>query len=413
MKDSIIFHVDVNSAFLSWVAVKRLQDGETVDLRTIPSAVGGDVMKRHGIITAKSIPAKAYGVTTGEPVVTALKKCPDLVLVQGDFRLYRKMSRAFMDICREFSPVIEPFSIDECFMDMTHAIPERDGKKAVETAERLKERIRNELSFTVNIGISENKLLAKMASDFTKPDRVHTLWTDEVPEKMWPLPVGDLLFVGKSSAEVLKKLGIRTIGELAKTPDSVLKAHLGEKAAASMKRSANGIGSKTVTDVQAEAKGYGNSTTLPFDITAPEEAYPVLLKLSESVAERMRKDSVKASVVTVHIRSNDFNNRSRQKKLDLHISSGELIYRGARSLFDSLWDKKTPLRLLGVSCGGLSDGKNEQMNLFGEEERSRQEKLDRMLDEIRRRHGKEAVVRGRFLEAEDRKGSLAHDFTDD
>ena len=403
MKQEIVFHVDVNSAFLSWEAVHRLQEGDTLDLRTIPSAVGGDVKSRHGIITAKSIPAKAYGVATGEPVTQALKKCPNLVLVPPTKGLYSRCSHLFMDICREFSPVVEPFSIDECFLDMTQVVPGRDETEAVRIANELRERIRDELGFTVNIGISENKLLAKMASDFKKPDRTHTLWTSEIPKKLWPLAVGDLLFVGKSTVERLHTLGIRTIGELAEMPEAVLTAHFGEKGGKSLHRSANGIDHSRVTDIRAEAKGYGNSTTLPYDFTDAEEAYPVLLKLAESVCSRMRKDDVKAGLVTVAYRSSGFNNYSHQKKLDYHTDATDLIYREAVQLFDALWDGKTPIRLLGLSCGNLSDGKNEQMNLFGEEDREKHEKLDRMLDSIRERFGKDAVMRTRELKYPDRK----------
>jgi len=394
MPDRIIFHADVNSAFLSWEAVFRLQRGETLDLRTVPSAVGGDVKSRHGIITARSIPAKAYGITTAEPVVSALRKCPDLILVPSTPGLYSRCSADFLNICRDVCPCVEQFSVDECFLDMSSVIPGRDPEEAVKAAHLLKDRIRDELGFTVNVGISENKLLAKMASDFTKPDRVHTLWREEIPKKMWPLPAGDLLFVGKSSVDRLKLLGIRTIGELAKAPQDMLRAHLGEKSSEYMKRAANGIDDSPVSDIQAAAKGYGHSTTLSEDVLTPEDAYPVLLSLSEKVCRRLRRDNMQAGLVTVTYRSNDFVNKSRQHKMDIHTFATDLIYREARSIFDELWDKKTPIRLLGVSCSALSDGSNEQLSLFGEEEKEKHEKLDRMLDSIKDRFGENAVRRG-------------------
>ena len=399
MAEKIIFHVDVNSAFLSWTAVDRLEKGETLDLRTVPSAIGGDVKSRRGVITAKSIPAKEYGVTTGEPVVTALKKCPGLLLFPGDFMLYRKMSHAFMEICRELTPEVEPFSIDECFMDMTGVLKHASREEIRKTADGLRERIRNELSFTVNIGISENKLLAKTASDFKKPDRTHTLFMDEIPLKFWPLPVRDLLFLGKSAEARLHSLGIRTIGELARTPLSVLTAHLGEKSGAYLHRAANGIDDSPIQTEHEDAKSYGHSTTLAEDILSAEEAYPVLLSLSDRVAARMRRDHVRADTVTVQVRTSGFENRTRQRKMELATAASDLIYEAAVQLFDALYDGKTPLRLLGVSCSGLQHEQDaEQMSLFGEEEREKKEKLGRMLDSLNEKYGKGVVSRGTFYE---------------
>ena len=392
-KERIIFHIDVNSAFLSWEAVRRLKEGDTLDLRTVPSAVGGDVKTRRGIITAKSIPAKAFGIQTGEPVMTALKKCPKLILVQSDFRLYRSCSHAFIAICREYTDKIEQVSIDECFMDVSESVKDHDPEEAVKLAFTIKDRVRDELGFTVNVGVSENKLLAKMASDFKKPDRVHTLWAEEIERKMWPLPVGDLLFVGRSSAERLRTLGVRTIGDLAKMPVSVLSAHFGEKAAISMHNSANGISRSPVSEEGEDEKSYGHETTLPYDYVDAAEVYPVLLMLSDRVSRRLRRDNVKAGLVTVSYKSNEFKRVSHQHKLELSTSSGDLIYREAVRLFDELWDQKTPIRLLGVSCGNITDGKNEQLNLFGEEERKKREKLDRMLDAVRNRFGDDAIMR--------------------
>ncbi len=402
-KERVIFHIDVNSAFLSWEAVRRLKAGETLDLRTVPSAVGGDQKSRHGVITAKSIPAKNYGIVTGEPVAAALRKCPQLFLVPPDFKLYQESSHAFIKICREYSEVLEQFSIDECFLDMT-AEAGNDREKAVKLAYELKDRIRDELLFTVNVGVGGNKLLAKMASDFKKPDRVHTLFPDEIEKKMWPLPVGDLLFVGRSSVERLQVLGIRTIGDLAKMPESVLRSHFGEKASQAMHRSSNGMDDSPVQSEREDEKSVGNSTTLPYDFTTREEVLPVLLQLSESVAGRMRKSGVKGGLVTVTIRSSGFTTVSRQKKLDFHTYATDVIYEEAVRLFDSLWDQETPIRLLGVTCGALSDGNNEQMSLFGQEEREKREKLDEMLDRIRDKFGKDAVKRtGDYLREKERK----------
>ena len=399
MSERIIFHIDVNSAFLSWTAVKRLQDGETLDLRTVPSAIGGDIKSRRGVITAKSIPAKAYGVTTGEPVAAALKKCPGLLVFPGDFQLYHQMSEAFRAILYDTTPEVEPFSIDECFMDMSGVLKGADREEIVAAADALRERISRELSFTVNAGISENKLLAKTASDFKKPDRTHTLFQDEIPYKFWPLPVRDLLFAGRSSEQRLHQLGIRTIGQLAKTPLSVLQAHFGEKTGSYLYRAANGIDDSPVKTEHEDAKSYGNSVTLPEDILSAEEAYPVLLSLSDKVASRMLKDNVRGDTVTVTIRSNSFEDHSRQHKMPLRTYASDLIYKEAVRLFDELYDKKTPLRLLNVSVSGLSrEGSAEQMSLFGEEERDKKEKLNEMLDALNERYGKGTVKRGTFYD---------------
>jgi DNA polymerase-4 len=261
--DKTIFHIDVNSAFLSWEAVNRLQAGETLDLREIPSAVAGDKNKRHGVILAKSIPAKQYNVKTGEPIVDALKKCPSLTLVPPDHHLYQEYSRAFIDILYDFSPTVEQCSIDEAYCDMS-GMSTLFGPP-VEAAHKIKNRISKELGFTVNIGISTNKLLAKMASDFKKPDMVHTLYPHEIKDKMWILPVGELFFVGKSTAKKLNTLGIYTIGELAKTDLEVLRAHL-KKHGEVIHSFANGIDTSIISQEEVKNKGYGNSSTISFDV---------------------------------------------------------------------------------------------------------------------------------------------------
>ena len=308
----LIFHIDVNSAFLSWEATRRVSLGEE-DIRLIPSAIGGDRDKRTGVILAKSIPAKKFGIKTGEPVAMALRKCPDLFLARPDFRLYEELSKAFMDICREYAPVVEKYSIDECFLDMsgTHKI----YPDPVAIAHTIKDKIRDTLGFTVNVGIGDCKILAKMASDFEKPDKVHTLYRHEILQKMWPLPVRDLFSVGASTAEKLEKARIRTIGDLANTPLERVQRIVGVKMGKQIHDYANGIDDSTVLAAPEEAKGYSISTTLEEDVVTTEQAHKVLLALTDSVTARMRADGVKAYCVAVSIRSNDFKTRSHQKKL--------------------------------------------------------------------------------------------------
>ena len=395
----VIFHIDVNSAFLSWEATWRKKEGvEGQDLRDIPSAVGGDMSKRHGVILAKSTPAKQYNIRTGEPITDALKKCPELVIVPPNFEVYTKYSKAFIDILREYTPDIEQYSIDEAFMDMTGT--ERLFGKPLDVAGVIKNRIKNELGFTVNIGISDKKMLAKMASDFKKPERIHTLYLSEIEKKMWPLPVTDLFFVGKSTASTLEKLGIHTIGELAKTDVGILTANL-KKHGEVIWRLANGIDSSPV-ETEAEAnKGYGNSTTISFDVTDAGTAKMVLLGLTEKVAARMRDDGVSAETVSVTIKDFNLQKTSHQTVLGAPTNITDEIHSEVCRLFDELWDG-TPIRLLGVSAGKLSrGGSSRQMSLFDDTDYEKLEAVDKAVDSIRNKYGVNAIKRAVFLE--DRK----------
>ena len=390
MSERVIFHIDVNSAFLSWEAVERLKNGEQVDLREIPSAVGGDIATRHGVILAKSIPAKKYKVTTGEPVVDALRKCPELVVVQPHHELYQAYSRAFLSILKQYSDVIEKFSVDEAFVDMTGT--RRLFGEPVEAAERMKNQVYRELGFTVNVGISSNKILAKMASDFQKPNRVHTLFPEEIPTKMWPLPVGDLLFAGKSTVRKLNDMGIRTIGELANT-DLQLLTNVLKKNGEVLWRYANGVDDSEVEPIRPDNKGYGNSTTIPFDVTDAQTAKEILLKLTDKVCQRLRRDDVKVESVSVQFRFNDLTRASHQGILITATNITQEIYQMVCQLFDEKWDG-TPIRLLGVSTTKVSkEDKGRQLSLFDDTDYEKLEKLDKAMDAIRSRFGNGAVVR--------------------
>ena len=397
--ERLVFHVDVNSAFLSWSSVEILRKNPGAeDLRLIPSAVGGDPKKRTGIILAKSVPARKYGVKTGEPLAQALRKCPQLKVIPPDFRVYNRSSAAMMSLLAEYAPVVEKFSIDEAFLDMTGT-----GKlypDPVAVACEIRDRIRKELGFTVNIGISRNKLLAKMASDFEKPDKVHTLFPEEIPEKMWTLPVGDLLYVGWHSVEKLKKMDIQTIGQLAATPEAVLKNVFGMKQAHQMHNYANGIDDSPVGEEEASSRGYGNSITLPYDLVKAGDAYPVLLALADSVGSRLRADHMMASSVTVTIKDNTFRTVSHQMTLHQGTDVTDVIYRNSVKLFDQLWDGKTPIRLLGVSAGKAAQEEYYQYTLFDEQARRKARSLDRMVDSIRSRYGNDALKRASLLDAE-------------
>lgn len=392
----LIFHIDVNSAYLSWEAARRVANGEP-DLRLIPSAIGGDPEKRTGVILAKSIPAKKFKITTGEPVGMALRKCPDLVLARPDFKLYVKNSRAFIAVCKKYAPVVEQVSIDECFCDFDNT--ERIYPDPMELAYRIKDEIRDTLGFTVNVGISENKLLAKMASDFEKPDKVHTLYPSEIPEKMWPLPVGELFTVGKATAERLRKARIETISDLAHTDPAALEKMFGQKMGSHLHRYANGISNSPVLAEPEEAKGYSISTTLEDDVETQEAADHILLALADSVSARMRADGAKAFCVAVTIRSNDFKNKSHQQKLKEPTDGTNEIYQLAKQLFSELWNGKTPLRLLGIALTDLTREDFVQTSLFAEaeEKKTKSKQLDKTVDALRSKYGRSAVQRGALL----------------
>lgn len=394
--ERLIFHIDVNSAYLSWEATRRVSQGED-DIRLIPSAIGGDREKRTGVILAKSIPAKKYGIKTGEPVAMALRKCPDLFLARPDFRLYEESSKAFMDIVRSYAPVMEKYSIDECFADFTgtHLV----YPDPIELAHTIKDKIRDELGFTVNVGVGSNKLLAKMASDFSKPDKVHTLFAHEVNSKMWPLPVRDLFTVGAATAEKLEKARIRTIGDLANADLAKVQRLVGVKLGQQIHDYANGIDPSPVLAAPEEAKGYSNSTTLEEDVITAEQAHTVLLALSDSVTARMRADGVKAYCVAVSIRSNDFKTRSHQRKLADPTDISKEVYQITKSLFAELWDGHTPLRLLGVALTNVTHEDTSQLSLFPDEGRERARKLDKATDAINNKFGAATIVRGTSVQS--------------
>ena len=348
--ERLIFHIDVNSAYLSWESARRLKEGKE-DLRLIPACIGGDPKKRTGVVLAKSIPAKRFGICTVEPMGAALRKCPQLVIAPPDFSLYQQYSEAFLAICRRYAPALEQFSIDECFLDMT-------GTRAtypdpIALAYEIKNVIRDTLGFTVNVGIARNKLLAKMASDFEKPDRVHTLFPDELENKLWPLPVGQLLTVGKTTANKLQKAGIATIGDLAQQPAARLQAMLGKKWGIQLHAYANGIDHSPVIDVPQKAKGYSISTTVEDNVSSAEQANHILLTL--------------------------------------------VIYETAKQLFSALWDRHTPLRLLGISLTDVTWDENEQLSLFANPKHEKERKLDRAVDAIRKKYGMDTIARGAVL----------------
>ncbi len=402
MAQRVIFHVDANSAFLSWSAAYRVKVlGETEDLREIPSAVAGDKESRHSIILARSTPAKKFGVQTGEPLFQALEKCPQLKVVPPDYPLYVEASRHFVELLRQFSPQVQQYSIDEAWVDMTGT--ERLFGSPRLAAEKMRQRINDELGFTVNIGISSNKLLAKMAGDFEKPNKVYTLFREEMEEKMWPLPVRDLFLVGPATEKKLKVYGIYTIGDLAKADVSILRRRMG-KHGETIWHFANGRNADAVTPEPQENKGYGNSITTPKDIVTAEQAHQVLLSLCETVAARMRKDDKCGRCISIHIRTNDFSHASHQAVLPGATNITSEIFDAACGVFDALWDRVTPLRQLGVQMTRLSNEPYQQYDLFSgmsPERYERKIRLDETVDALRDKFGEEIIRRAKFAQDPD------------
>lgn len=398
-----IFHVDANSAFLSWSAAYKVNIlGEATDLRTIPSIVGGDQEKRHGIVLAKSTPAKKYNIQTGEAIVTALQKCPHLVVVPPDYGLYVNASRAFINVLKKYSDEVIQYSIDEAWA-IFDGFETLYGKgQMVKFAYDLKEEIKETLGFTVNIGISTNFLLSKMAGDFSKPDKVHTLFPEEIESKMWPLPVSELFFVGRATTKKLFSLGIKTIGDLANANEEMIKAHL-KTPGMIIRDYARGGDLQPYMFTHDANKGYGNSLTAPQDITTVAYARHLLLSLCETVGARLRTDGVKVSVVSVHITTFEFAYSNKQMQLLSPTDVTEEIFINACKVFDKLWDKHTPIRQIGVHTGKVASDTGRQYNLFDMQRFDRLETLNRTIDQIRSRFGEDAVMRACFLE-----GNVTH-----
>ncbi|MBQ3765814.1 MAG: DNA polymerase IV [Bacteroidales bacterium] len=379
MTARVIFHIDVNSAFLSWTAVKFVQEGKQ-DLRLVPAVVSGDPNDRRSIVTAASIPAKKRGIKVATPVSMALRACPDLVIVRGDWEWYKRCSEAFISICRSYSPVLQQFSIDECFIDMSLRCGKRDP---VEIATRLKDEIKSRLGFTVNVGVGPNKLLAKMASDFEKPDKVHTLWESEIREKMWPLGVRDLLWVGKRTEERLIAYGIHTIGDLACLGIGRLTRIVGQKFAMQLHENANGRDDSPVETEVQEAKSYSAERTFPKDLSDPKDIDRALFNVACIVAHRIRRHGFRASTVSMFIKYKDFSVAQKQCQTGQPTDITAVILNEARRMLAEVWDGVTPLRQVGLGVSRLTRETVEQMSLFEDPKMEYYREWDRQYDAAR------------------------------
>ncbi len=392
-----ILHVDVNNAFLSWTAIDRLRAGEKLDIRNIPAIIGGDESSRHGVVLAKSMKAKEFGIKTGEPIYQARKKCPNLQVFQGDYASYQKHSNELYGLLLEYTDQIERFSIDECFLDMTLFLPPKET--LLNKAYEINRRVREELGFTVNIGVANNKLLAKMASDFRKPDRVHTLWKEEIPSKMWVLPISELFMVGRKSIPKLAQMGIKTIEDLAKQNEKILMKRFG-KHGKMMWEYANGMDNSEVMYQLEQPKCIGNSITLPQDIYNLNRLNEILLALSEQVAFRLRKHKLKASVVSVQIKTKDFVNFSHQKTLSSPTNITKEIYETSKELLANLHQNRA-VRLIGIQTSKLVEKDQGQLSLFEQNINPKQEKIEDVMEDLKKKYGYGIITRAGEMKVKD------------
>ena len=380
----VILHIDVNNAFLSWTALYLLEHGSKYDIRDSFAVIGGDESRRHGIVLAKSMKAKKLGIKTAETLASARKKCKALSIYPPNYKYYQKKSNQLFKLLSEYTPDIEIASIDECYLDFTNI--SWIYNDPYEFAKMVQKRILDELGFTVNIGIANNKLCAKMASDFEKPYKIHTLYEYEVKDKMWPLKVGDLFGIGKASTEKLNKIGINTIEDLANADVNKLYPYFKNQSTRIMEM-AHGIDNSKVDSSEFIPKGISNEMTLPRDVDSIVEIKKYLLELSELVGKRIRKEKKYASVICVIIKDSFFKRKSHQKKLINATCSSKEIYENAVQIFKEFWDLK-PIRLIGIRLDNLNDTNYYQQSIF---EQKTVDKLDDVVDLINQKYGKNTI----------------------
>ena len=386
--ERLIFHIDVNNAFLSWTAVDLLKKGYPIDIREIPSVIGGDEDARRGIVTAKSPVAKKMGIVTAESLYSARKKCPNLKVFPGDYHLYHHNSNELYRYFCLFTDKIERYSVDECFLDMTGT--ELLYPDPIKLAHQMKDEIYQKFGYTVNVGIGNNKLCAKMASDFEKPNKVHTLFSYEVEKKMWPLPVGDLFMVGKASTKVLMEMGIKTIGDLAKYDINLLRRRF-KNQADFMHESANGIDFSEVTPRISKNKSISTTETLPKDIDNIVDLRKILLGQANRVGRQARYQKLYAKTIAVIFKTHDFVSYSHQMKLVNPTNVTKEIYKYACEVLEKGW-KKEPIRLIGIRLDNLTTSSEKQLSLFDDRKDESNDKIQEVLDNISDKYGDNIII---------------------
>lgn len=395
--DRIILHIDVNNAFLSWTAVYLLKTGFKKDIRKEYAVIGGNEQLRKGVVLAKSDLAKRCGITTGEPLFQARKKCPYLKVYPTNHKIYRYYSNLMYQYLKQYTPDIERYSIDECFLDYTKS--KMLFGEPINVAQKIKNDIKKLFGFTVNIGIGPNKLCAKMASDFEKPDKIHTLYYHEIETKLWPLPVSDLFMIGKQTTKKLHELKINTVFELAHSDINFLYSHF-KSAAQTMWNYANGIDNSIVESTKKDPKSISMTTVLPYDYQKKEELLFVIKKLSMEVGRKLRKQNKYANMLVINIKYKDFSKISKQQKTKQSINSDDDIYREASQIFCALWNLEK-VRSLTVGVGDLDSQKKIQLSIF---EYQNYQPIDSNLQElmsvINQKYGENKIVYGNLLKKE-------------
>lgn len=395
-----ILHVDCNKFYASVECLYR------PEIRNKPVAVGGDVESRHGIILTKNEIASKYGLTVGEPLWKARRKCPDLVIVPPNYPLYLRFSKLARMIYSDYSDYIEPFGLDENWLDVSGC-----SQSGEDIANEIRNRVKSELGITVSVGVSFNKIFAKLGSDYKKPDAVTVINKDNFKDIVWSLPCGDLLMVGRSTAAKLNSYGIKTIGELANADEDFLKAVLG-KNGQTLKAYANGLDTSPVRrmDETSDVKSVGNSTTTPRDLVDNDDVKTVFRVLCESVATRLREQGLKGKTVAVSVRDVNLNSFTHQQKMKAHTDISSEILDGAMNLFLNSYNWLCPIRSLGVSVSDFDVDFCEQYDFsHSVENREKQEKIETAVDTLRRRFGNYCIQRGSQLKKKDLSHFNPHD----
>ena len=390
----IILHIDVNNAFLSWLAVEMLKNGNKIDIRNRYAVIGGDEDSRRGVVLAKSNFSKAKGVITGESLYMARRKCPYLDVYKGDRKIYEYYSNLMYEYLLKYTNIIERYSIDECFLDYTYSI--KLFGNPIKIAYKIKEDIKKQFGFTVNVGIGNNKLEAKMASDFSKPDKVHTLFDEEIKDKLWPLPLDDLFMLGKSSSLKLKEMGFKTIGDIATSDINMLiknfKSH-----GKLIWEFANGIDNSEVCYVEHDAKSISSSTVLPYNYSKREDMLKILKNLSMEVGKKLRSNGMYAKNVSIWIKYSNFIKVSKQMNVNNAIHTDTDIYNNSIILFDKLWNKEDYVRGLCVGVSNFKNNNDRQLSLFDIDKNDdrnsiKEDKLQKVMDDIRNKYGNDKII---------------------
>ena len=396
MADRVILHCDCNSFFAS------VETALNPAYRNVPMAVCGSEADRHGIVLAKNEIAKKYGIQTAETVYSAKKKCPSLVIASPHHEEYARYSRRVNDIYLKYTDLVEPFGIDESWLDVTAS--RRAFGSGTEIANRIREEVKSTIGITISVGVSFNKVFAKLGSDYKKPDAVTVISRDNFRDIVFPLPASDLLFVGKRTAEELRTLGIRTIGSLAATDEGILRMRFG-KMGEMLHKYSNGLDDSPVSPVREDAKSMGSGFTFRHDLVGKDECRIGIEFLSEEIGTRLRKSNMKCTGVQLTIKDEYLRSIQRQCRLRVATDISREIADAAYSLMMREWSEHKPVRMITVTAIGLvgADDLAEQIDMFGEsnnEYREKSKKREETIDKIRQKYGFDSIVQGAVMESD-------------